>query len=45
MDRANFRRERPPQSVPHALLREERRLLLRAAERAEPRDRPPIRER
>jgi len=39
MDRANVRRERLPQTAPRALSREEQRLLLRAAERAEPRDR------
>lgn len=39
MDRANVRRERLPQTAPQALSREEQRLLLRAAERAEPRDR------
>lgn len=35
MDRANVRRERLPQTAPRALSREEQRLLLRAAERAE----------
>jgi len=39
MDRANVRRERLAQTAPRALSREEQRLLLRAAERAEPRDR------
>jgi site-specific recombinase XerD len=39
MDRANVRRERLPQTAPRALAREEQRLLLRAAERGEPRDR------
>ena len=39
MDRANVRRERLPQTAPRALSREEQRLLLRAAERAGPRDR------
>ena len=36
MDRANVRRERLAQTAPRALSREEQRLLLRAAERAEP---------
>jgi len=39
MDRANVRRERLAQTAPRALSREEQRPLLRAAERAEPRDR------
>ena len=39
MDRANVRRERLPQAAPRALARDEQRVLLRAAERAGPRDR------
>jgi integrase len=39
MDRANVRREELPRVAPRALDRDEQRLLLRAAERADARDR------
>jgi site-specific recombinase XerD len=39
LEGANVRRERLPKVAPRALDRDEQRLLLRAAERAEPRDR------
>ena len=39
LERANVRREQLPRVAPRALDRDEQRLLLRAAERAEPRDR------
>jgi site-specific recombinase XerC len=39
LDRANVRREELPRVAPRALDRDEQRLLMRAAERADPRDR------